>query len=1030
VSKIRKAFAIASSIRDHSLRLGLGLRLGFGLAFGLAFSVQASAQDVLPISLRDSFPIGSNGLCEAQIMAPEEGAGLFDRRYSVVCRDASAPIGTLWVVRGRMQNGSLDRFTGLGSNCDESNVEEMPSGVDAPKALICTRDGSIIRTRLLVGESGNRTYAASGFSAYEDALRLGLSTLALDKIAQGDVEIPLTQSTDAAAFARTQAEAISADQALVEGYRRSNRGKFADAAEFFATSAGALSGNSAVEARLNQGLLYSNLGKFDEAIRLFNSVRAEASQDAVLARMLRNFEALDALNSGSGSAALQVLNAPLVIDFGDPAALRNLRIEPAMASRLSAENTQKLGRLSTSLSQLERAQLLDGQGQYLRGAALRLQGRPTDAAKALASASQTLAEVRGGRVVSMVWLRAQILSERAEIAERSGNIVQSSQYHQQGIALLESSYPGSPALLSAKAQLAGLLARTGQSADALTLYRELVGDAEGKPAPALRGLLSPYFSLLVGEETSAIAAREIFSAAQLLQRPGLAQTQAILARELSGGSDEASQLFRKTTNIGRAIERLRGSIQQMDLGGELTPEASILLAERNEQLDQLLLQQAELQQQLAAYPRYRAVSDDALTLDGLRKILRDGEAYVKLVTLDKSSYVIYATPSNALAWRANATPDDLESLVNNIRDSIAITDGAEVQTRPFDIGRSRELYLRLFEPVADILPTNEHIVFEPDGAMLKLPLNLLVTDDESVIRYQQRAAQGDGDPYDFRGTAWLGRNSVVSTSVSPTSFRDVRASRNSTAKNAYIGFGQNKPIDGSGTSNVGVRSALAGGEKCLWSPSIWNNPIAADELRVAANRLAGGVGEQAKVLTGVEFSDSSIKSMDDLNDYRILHFATHGLVTAPQPECPPRPALLTSFGEGESDGLLTFAEIFSLQIDADLVILSACDTAGNATAGTTLEAGITTGGDFALDGLVRAFVGAGGRTILASHWPVPDDFNATQRLITGLFDENAGNTATALRQSQIALMDDADTSHPFYWSAFAIVGDGTIDIQQ
>jgi CHAT domain-containing protein len=73
---------------------------------------------------------------------------------------------------------------------------------------------------------------------------------------------------------------------------------------------------------------------------------------------------------------------------------------------------------------------------------------------------------------------------------------------------------------------------------------------------------------------------------------------------------------------------------------------------------------------------------------------------------------------------------------------------------------------------------------------------------------------------------------------------------------------------------------------------------------------------------------------------------------------------------------------------------------------------------------VRAFVGAGGRTVLASHWPVPDDFDATKRLIGGLFTGDGASTAAALRRSQIELMDDAATSHPFYWSAFAVVGDG------
>jgi CHAT domain-containing protein len=164
---------------------------------------------------------------------------------------------------------------------------------------------------------------------------------------------------------------------------------------------------------------------------------------------------------------------------------------------------------------------------------------------------------------------------------------------------------------------------------------------------------------------------------------------------------------------------------------------------------------------------------------------------------------------------------------------------------------------------------------------------------------------------------------------------------------------------------------------------------------------------------------------NDLNQFRILHFATHGLTTPPRPECPSRPALLTSFGGGESDGLLSFAEIYDLRLDADLIILSACDTASRGSATAAAEAGLASRGEYALDGLVRAFVGAGGRIIVASHWPVPDDFNATERLISGLFRAPPGTgTAGALRQAQHALMDERDTSHPYYWSGFAVVGDG------
>ena len=74
---------------------------------------------------------------------------------------------------------------------------------------------------------------------------------------------------------------------------------------------------------------------------------------------------------------------------------------------------------------------------------------------------------------------------------------------------------------------------------------------------------------------------------------------------------------------------------------------------------------------------------------------------------------------------------------------------------------------------------------------------------------------------------------------------------------------------------------------------------------------------------------------------------------------------------------------------------------------------------------MRSFIGAGSRSVLASHWPAPDDFQATERLIGGLFEDGQGQSvATALRTSQRKLMDDPVTSHPYYWSGFAIIGDG------
>jgi hypothetical protein len=310
--------------------------------------------------------------------------------------------------------------------------------------------------------------------------------------------------------------------------------------------------------------------------------------------------------------------------------------------------------------------------------------------------------------------------------------------------------------------------------------------------------------------------------------------------------------------------------------------------------------------------------------------------------------------------------------------------------------------------------------------MLRLPANLLVTDQASVDTYAKRsAAGGDAAEFDFRGMSWFGRDRDISTAVSPRSFAQLRSAPPSAARKEYLGFGENTPP----TAAAAAMVPATADRDCILPMSSWAHPISAQELQVASHILAAYDPSGVQIVTKDNFTDTALEARGDLSDYRIIHFATHGVVTSRAAKCAAQPALLTSFGGGGSDGLLTFREIFDLHLDADLVILSACDTAGKASAAATQQAGLATGGDVALDGLVRAFVGAGARLVIASHWPVSDEFSATQRLITGLFSAPPGTpTVTALRLSQRQLMDDPNTSHPFYWSAFAAVGDGEMPV--
>ncbi len=1011
----------------HGLRrLALGSLTAMGLATTPAPAFAQSWEQ--PLALRDAIPVGSNGLCEAQIVPPQAGDALFDRRYVVICRDAAAPVGKLAIVEDLAAAASLRE----GLDCGAEESTQVP-GIGNARSLACTSPDGLGNV-FIAGQSGGKTYAASGVSIYADAFRLGLASLASDRLVEGEVNIPLTQASDAAAFARAQAEAISPEAALSEAYRRSNAGSFAEAAAFFAASSAAMEGNNALEAQLNEALQQSNLGNYLQAAFAFIAVREELGEDPVLNRLARNFEAVDALNREQSSEAIAILDTPLPSAVVDLDRLRMLEISQPMAVRLAAEQGNAISAASNALTTLERAQLLDAQAAYLRATAVRTQGRPAEAAILLEKAYADLLNVRDGRIASVLWLRSQMLGELAETRERTGDVAGAERLFNQSVNLLESYYPGTPAVASAQAQYASYLARNGREEEALAIYDGLISKSESKPAVALRSLLAPYFQLLSERSDEPETAGRMFAATQLLQRPGLAQTQAVLARELSGGSDEAAQLFRQSLNVTRSIERLRIDVAQLEIDAENADgdeELLALLEERREQLNTLRVSQLALQEQLAAYPRYRVVSDTRMVLADLQQTLRPGEVYYKLALLGDDAYAIFVEADAARAFAIAKNADEIERQVSFLRDSIAIEQGGQTITYPFEIASARELYQTLFAPIEAELQQASHLIFEPDGALLQLPVNLLVMDDASVERYDARlAADANADPYDYRGTAWLGRQMQVTTAVSPTAFRDVRAARRSDANSAYLGLGQNIPLAGDAVPNTGVRSGGMVDARCQWTASAWNNPILDAELRRAGSILTAD-GADAALLTGNDFTDTRLKQMETLDEYRILHFATHGLVTAPKAQCPPRPALLTSFGDADSDGLLTFAEIFDLQIDADLVILSACNTASVGGLVATREAGVSGGGDFALDGLVRAFVGAGGRTVVASHWPVPDDYDATNRLISAFFDSGEGVATTeSLRQAQLALMDDADTSHPFYWSAFAVVGDGTVPVRR
>jgi len=209
-----------------------------------------------------------------------------------------------------------------------------------------------------------------------------------------------------------------------------------------------------------------------------------------------------------------------------------------------------------------------------------------------------------------------------------------------------------------------------------------------------------------------------------------------------------------------------------------------------------------------------------------------------------------------------------------------------------------------------------------------------------------------------------------------------------------------------------------------WTPYSQLSPLpdTRDEILSIAGAL--GADPQKDVYLGTQASKQNVKNAN-LATRRIVAFATHGLIPGDFPNLE-EPALALSAPDGKSEtGLLTLEDILGLKLDADWVVLSACNTAAGDGQGAE-----------AISGLGRGFFYAGSRALLVTHWPV--ETRSARLLVTDLFERYAGNPglsrAEALRQASLAVMESTaqdgggkplfSYAHPLFWAPYALVGDG------
>ena len=570
------------------------------------------------------------------------------------------------------------------------------------------------------------------------------------------------------------------------------------------------------------------------------------------------------------------------------------------------------------------------------------------------------------------------------------------------------------------------------------------------------------------DRTSSSMIEEAFEMAQLSSQGGAAWAISQMSARLATGDDELARLLRKRQSLEAdwlAAYREAGSVT----GSRAEARA------RNIHWDELDEKAGEIDRAIStSFPEYSSlVSARPITVAEVQKdYLIEDEVLVfflhvaELRGVPEATLVWVITKNDVkwsrVEWGVTTLADGVTALRCGLDASAwRVEDGARCRNilrldkspgdnepLPFSAGIAHELYEALFGQVRDLIK-DKHLLIVPSGPLTKLPLHVLVT---------QEPEAGS----DFRLVAWIARENAVTVLPAVSTLKALRrVAKPSAATLPMIGFGnplldgdQRDPTFGSwykekaaaaraetgcaataklrtarlrfarrGVDSVRQSNGLADLDHIRVQAPL---PETADELCAVARDLGTDLGA---IHIGARAAESEVKSLSETGElakYRVVQFATHGTLAGElkgtsEPGLlmtPPKTATL------EDDGFLSGSEIASLKLDADWVILSACNTAGGEGSGEAAEA---------LSGLARVFFYAGARALLVSHWAV--DSAATVKLVTGAIAELAKDKsigrAEAMRRAMLAVMVDTSRPanwdaawHPSVWAPFVVVGEG------
>ena len=757
----------------------------------------------------------------------------------------------------------------------------------------------------------------------------------------------------------------------------------------------------------------SNEGRTNEADALFAQATPLAARaaDVTALPQLEHYRALGLINEGKYADALPLLQAA---EAGYTALLPPDLLAaragggPVVAVASHRGGMSAGGSEGVLLEPNQQTALIGViEARRYQAIALRELNRPADA-QAMIQSAEALASARG---LSQRTLTARLYRTAAatEDASTGGS-------GQSGMRLASRDFadaqPGSRPLAQTYLLRAAQLMRSGASQEALPLCRQGAALLSQLHAGTSADLMSPCLAAYAAQADQDSANRqtllaEMFGASQLVQGSVTSQQIALASARLSAGTRDpkVSAAIRRQQDAGIALAELERRRDVLAQGGprdvDSGPAVSAVDLAQQITAAQAALADADAALQAAA-PNYGQLVQEVVSASDVLAALGPGEAFASISLTQDGGWVFVLRDGRVSAAPAGTGMGGLSALVKRVRVSVEPTASGPP---PFDTEAARTIYADTLGKLDHVLDGADSLVVAPVGPLLSMPFGLLLT--------------GPADQHNLGAAPWLIRRFAISHVPAPANFVSLRkVAGSSRAAQPWFGFGDFRPVTLSQAEGSFPAASCEDSAKLFAGlPPL---PFARREL-AAAQALLGGA--PADSLEGAAFTAPRVLQ-EDLRPYRVLHFATHALLPSDL-RCQTEPAIVTSNPAGAKNAagaLLTASDVMGMRLDADAVILSACNSAGpdGTSAGESLS------------GLARAFFYAGARALMVTHWSVNDQ--ATALLVAGTLQRlRAGNPqglAGALRGAQLSMLDDAGRglpaviAHPFFWAPFALVGEG------